>query len=104
MALLLLQPFDTAQFRRLRGTFNREPEGWLETATFSRRDVIDGKIPTYVFPVKIHSAVRERFPEQNAGGKDEQFEKQPGVYHVSLLPARISMCEMACNAKELRSV
>ena len=45
MALLLLQPFGTAQFRRLRGTFNPEPEGWLEPATFLRRDVIGGKIP-----------------------------------------------------------
>ena len=43
-----------------------------------------GKVPTYVFPVEIRSADREHFPEQRASGCDEQFEKKPGVYHVTL--------------------
>ena len=44
----------------------------------------NGQVPTYIFPLEIRSAVRNRFPEENTGCKDEEYDKLPGAYHLTL--------------------
>jgi hypothetical protein len=44
----------------------------------------DGRTPTYVFPTEIRNAVRKRFPDVEAGKKDEEYRDKEGVFHVTV--------------------